>query len=62
MNDGKLPKVFPMPKTAGDQKKKAHMNRMVRWAQMVEAGQDKNWAQVAIDEELTKVEGLVYSK
>jgi len=62
MGDGKLPKVFPMPKTAADQKKAAHMNRMVRWSQMVEAGQDKSWTQVAIDEELQKAEGLVYSQ
>lgn len=55
-----LPKEFQMPVTARDQKKKAHKNRMLRFAEMVEKGQDKSWTQVAIDEELTRVERLAY--
>ncbi len=57
---GELPKEFQMPVKAGDQKKKAHINRMIRWGQMVQAGQDKSWTQTAIDEELTRVERLAY--
>lgn len=55
-----LPKEFQMPVTARDQKNKAHKNRMLRFAEMIEKGQDKSWTQVAIDEELTRVERLAY--